>query len=442
MLSVLFHKTANNRLLVRWLDSPYSARSAVDRAADARASELALAYAEVAHQVETHGDVSFRVSPLDGQYELVFPSDRETIEKRGRQSLDIIQEFQQKRKKYERVGFSKNINRKFTAYARNSILECGAVLSRILEQPQQCALVTLTVPSGTTRVQNTIARYSGYICNRLTQLLRRNFPNCYWMYVWERQKRGALHLHLAIADDGEEGASIRCGECLAHLWWVVLRQIEAECQAGIFEHRSGKFCWLPQYWQDDIQPCKKSVDRYLAKYASKTAGKDEGQGATRRKAILCSPKRWWGCCGALKERIRLRRLTVRLQGISRDAINSSRDTVFNFITRFNPVRVHVNEYEINFTRPDRDDFIDEHNVNPRAHICVEDWIVYFPDCTFGSLEVWLPTFIRLIASMHKGVAISGDIAKIGLTHPCNGRLANSHCIHANKTGIVGVVAAM
>jgi hypothetical protein len=219
----------------------------------------------------------------------------------GIRSLDIIDEFQQMagvKKNPGGWGF-KSRPTKFTRNARHRLLEAGAVVDA--EVGKNVYVVTLTLPGGTDKALETLANYSGWICNRLLLEVRRNTKNLYWFYVWERQKRGALHMHFAIGSSNISDAK-KVAETLEYQWFELLLELQDKTDVDLFKRRDGG-SWRnrPEEWRSEVAPVRKSVAAYFSKYASKSTNESSD---TNNKYY---PARWWGSSRAIKQGIKQRR---------------------------------------------------------------------------------------------------------------------------------------
>ena len=202
---------------------------------------------------------------------------------------------------YGRVGRQS----KFSGRAKNTILRSGGALEH-LYQPSECLFLTLTLPGSTDESMRAIAQWSGYLVNCFKAWLSKRLPHRYEMYVWEWQRRGALHLHYVVGcPDRALGEEIR--QSLQAQW---IRLLDAVCnKSGVdvykknsgFSHSSDK-----TVVKVDAQWCEKSVAAYLSKYVSKESSKNRNRVNKRYY-----PSQWYGVSRPLLAK--LRELTVRIQ---------------------------------------------------------------------------------------------------------------------------------
>lgn len=216
---------------------------------------------------------------------------------RGIRSLDIIDEFQTSKVSKQKGGWGSLAKpTSFTRNARHRLLEAGAVIDNA------CGLnaweITCTIPGSTDEAFRAVAENTGWIMNELTQIIRRK--KCqWWFYVWELQKRGALHLHLLIADPERDLMAL--GNLLESRWWGLLQSLSRRLNVDIFA-KSKTQTWKeqPSVWQSHIAPIQKSVAAYFAKYAGKGSSS-----LTKYKGFrkVYTPSRWWGSSSTVKAAI-------------------------------------------------------------------------------------------------------------------------------------------
>jgi len=159
------------------------------------------------------------------------------------------------------------------------------------------AAMTFTLPGSGKAAFQTIADYSGYIANRLKTWLYDQKPKdspVLWFFVWELQKRGALHIHLCVhCDDNRE--LYRLKRRAKGAWIKILESVEQRSGVKMFESVTG-FDWRrrKKKIQVDVQKVRKTVGAYFAKYCSKGSKQAE-----RHIENGLRPSRWWGCSRAL-----------------------------------------------------------------------------------------------------------------------------------------------
>lgn len=265
------------------------------------------------------------------------------------QGLDISTKFQReslaagsgRRKGYGLPTRDSSISRD----ARNRLYEYGACLDKILVgEGYGSYLYTFTLPGDNRLAFDALARWSGYICNRLLQGIRRKKAVFHWFYVWERQKRGALHLHLVVASQGGEG-QLCLGEQLRDAWSRALCYIDEEEGGVVFSASQGDRCTLRKHWQFDARPADGRVGRYLAKYLGKgTFVYPRKDGDTR--TLSSSPHRWHGCSRILSGIAASFRAELSLEGLSQSEVSDCMDAIEATMSAMGLAWKHQCRYDI------------------------------------------------------------------------------------------------
>lgn len=180
--------------------------------------------------------------------------------------------------------------RRFGAAQKRAMLQAGAIVD--MYAPGRQLILTGTLPGSFDECNRTLAAYSGYAMNRVMQWVRRITKSHLHFGVWEYQKRGALHFHLAISYENEaEKSKLMDG---FHAQWVkILKDISEQSGVDLF----AKDEWYSHQKdtskvQADAQEIKKSVAAYFAKYATKGYENDVKKRMFRRKMNRYSPSRW------------------------------------------------------------------------------------------------------------------------------------------------------
>lgn len=170
--------------------------------------------------------------------------------------------------------------------ANNALERMSAI--ELEYQKENCLFITLTLPSDVPRSYEVLARYSSFCVNRLNQYLKDNYgkENFARVCVWEYQKRGAPHLHMAVGV-GEDcnirrgGASLEDSKDawmqgfrrkLAVAWMHILESVGELADIDMFDSRgySSKDRLLD--YEDlgrrfcNVQVVEKSIAAYLGSY--------------------------------------------------------------------------------------------------------------------------------------------------------------------------------
>lgn len=216
--------------------------------------------------------------------------------KPSKRHLDIISKSQRAKKKPLYTG---NTPKSFTRQSGQKLRECGAAIDIASEGIlERCREVTLTLPANHEKAFKALADYSGYAINRLFQPIRRKYGSeCHWFFVWEYQKRGALHIHICVFHE----CPCTCKEIAEKLieqWHTILCDISEKSGTCLFTDKSGKACTIRKNHQNHTAPIQKAVGSYFSKYAGKLESK---------QAWYCQKypvSRFWGSCQAIKNIIK------------------------------------------------------------------------------------------------------------------------------------------
>jgi hypothetical protein len=238
-------------------------------------------------------------------------------------SLDIIGKSQRKQKTCKL-----NRPKSFTNAAGQKLRECGAAIDHVAGDPALTRAITLTLPADHDAAFIAIAAYSGYIINRLFQPIRRNYAKeCLWFFVWEYQKRGALHLHIALyhpcALTGET-----LGEEMVENWLRILADVGTLSQTDMFCRADMKTYTPREKYQNQNQPMRRSLGAYFSKYA----GKQESKQSKHCQKYPVS--RFWGCCYPLKDLIKTLSLDYTLVADDDRTISEMVERIMSVLTRF------------------------------------------------------------------------------------------------------------
>lgn len=160
---------------------------------------------------------------------------------------------------------------KFTQRLKDNLLDAGEIMHR--ECNGTATFMTLTLPGSTEEAYAALALKSGYVVNRIGTWLRRRFPEIKFAYVWELQKRGALHLHYMVGtrSPSEAGDLVKQHK---RLWISILFDISNELGIDMFEREDGS-TWRdqPSKVQTKLVIIREGTSHYIAKYASKSKSK-------------------------------------------------------------------------------------------------------------------------------------------------------------------------
>lgn len=182
----------------------------------------------------------------------------------------------------------------FGPRARRKIVRCGALLGR-LGRSSRVLFLTGTLPGSTTEAVSALARQSAWVVHQLLRTIPRagrfRSSDARWIWVWEYQKRGALHWH-CVLECPDYLSSLRVRRAFHGLWCSALRGVaRRECTDIAARADGGTWRCDDAVWQARAEVARKRPDRYLAKYLSK--------GTTCLDAKGFPPTRWYGVSRSL-----------------------------------------------------------------------------------------------------------------------------------------------
>ena len=224
----------------------------------------------------------------------------------------------------------------FGAKQGQKIRESGAAIDLLMkEQGGGARIVTLTLVGDTKEAFECLAANSGYLINRLFQVVRRKFGACKnWFFVWEYQKRGALHLHICVWHK-DKHISAKMGVYLVQQWYKILQDIQDKTGVDMFVRRDKKTYTPKQKWQSRNEPMRKSAGGYFSKYAAKASNKKE-RNHIYHLASKYPPSRFWGSSQSVKIIVKAEGLDFRFE--NSDPIYSEKF--------YNGIRAIIAEFEI------------------------------------------------------------------------------------------------
>ena len=184
---------------------------------------------------------------------------------------------------------------RFGLNAKRGLLRAGGAVDKLIKSPNEVIFLTGTLPGSTPEAIQTLARYSSFAIHRLKAWINKYIPQKKDFYVWELQRRGALHLHYAVVCP-QQPIRARIIAGFASQWGRILASISEQSGVDVFARADGG-SWRdrPDKWRFDAQEVRRSVAGYLSKYC----GKDSGKTADGVKAY--APTRWWGVSRPLLE---------------------------------------------------------------------------------------------------------------------------------------------
>jgi hypothetical protein len=255
------------------------------------------------------------------------------------------------RKLRKPVGFCQtdtvNKSRRFGLSQRRAILRSGAVMSRLYPERGQTWEVTLTLPGSTMQAKKCLAAYTSWLMNRLLQVIRdfkkKRKVTISNFYVWEWQKRGALHLHMAL---GCEDTLIveECARAVRAKWFCLLEELGELTEIDMFA-KSSTFTWKdkPSAWQSHCMPIEKNLAAYFAKYASK----DKDSGIPKSGSpVLFYPTTWWGRSRDLAQAVRENTIKICLNYLTEEVADEKVNVLHSIINNYEALKQYAYDYEV------------------------------------------------------------------------------------------------
>jgi hypothetical protein len=186
----------------------------------------------------------------------------------------------------------------FTKISGQRLRECGAAMDILSGgRLEECYEICLTLPANHESAFAAIAKNTYFATHRIFSYIKKLYGGeVSWFYVWEYQKRGALHLHIAVHHKAAMLLPTICSN-IKHAWFRVLQDIGKMSDCCMFTDKSMKKCVMPDRWQMHSAQIRKSVGSYFSKYA----GKEESKQSHYCQKYPIS--RFWGSSKLIKKAI-------------------------------------------------------------------------------------------------------------------------------------------
>jgi hypothetical protein len=186
----------------------------------------------------------------------------------------------------------------FGKTARTRLFHAGGVCDIIDPVPKHYLFLTATLPGDDVWCKWAIAEYAHKLVDRLKSWLSKRMLDRKEFYVWEHQKRQALHLHycLYVPDDTIRQ---RIADEFREEWVRLLDKVGYEVGVSLWGRHSEKtFQEKLALIKTEAAEVKWSVAKYLSGYVG---GKGDKHG--KDKYYDFYPKRWWGISRPLSKLI-------------------------------------------------------------------------------------------------------------------------------------------
>jgi hypothetical protein len=219
---------------------------------------------------------------------------------------------------------------KFGNNARRTISRCSGVFEADGLPPEQFVLFTGTIPGGTVAAFEAVARWSSWIVKNIkTWISGQSIQSAYSLYVWEFQKRGALHIHYCLhCPDLQKRDRLIAG--WKTKWVEIIDGVCTRSGVDLWERKKGG-TWATNkaVIQADAQVIRKSVGAYLSKYLSKNAPTNDAKPWESRR--FHGPVRWWGVSRPLLKRCRELTEKFTVESVSNLAIRYLKEKVVDIM---------------------------------------------------------------------------------------------------------------
>jgi len=189
-------------------------------------------------------------------------------------------------------------------YGRRQVLRAGSCFS--MGEDSERLLLTGTLPGSTMKAFQALAEFSTYATKTLCNWLTRREPGCKWLYCWEFQGRGALHLHLVCEVSLSNSQYIKAS--FRDEWDRILRSIGKFADTNLYQKTETYFN-KKEDLQVDVTVCDREPSRYVSKYVSKSSTSAKGFNRF-------PPRQWFQVSRSLLRSLREKTETFEVEGLS------------------------------------------------------------------------------------------------------------------------------
>ena len=208
-------------------------------------------------------------------------------------NLGIIQKKQTLPKA---IQIRENTPKSFTKVSGQRLRECGAAMDIMSKgNLTQCWEICLTLPADHAAAFKALSSNTYFATNRIFSYLKKQYAGTVsWFYVWEYQKRGALHLHMALHHRCPMLLPTICSD-IQKAWVRILVDIGERESCCMFTRKNMRECVMPHKWNMHYDQIRKGVGAYFSKYA----GKEESKQSWYCQKYPIS--RFWGSSKKIKK---------------------------------------------------------------------------------------------------------------------------------------------
>lgn len=207
-------------------------------------------------------------------------------------------------------------------YGKRQVLRAGSCFDRT--EGTERLLLTGTLPGTGNKAHRALAENSSYASKTLTNWLTRRYPGAKWMYCWEFQGRGALHIHLVVEVPLSVSPFIK-----AHFkdeWNRILRRICVLSGVDLYA-KTKNYSHKNETTQADVTVCTREPSRYISKYISKSKSHAKAFGRF-------PPKTWYQISRSLLRVLRDRTEIFEVEGLSYSQALCSWEATKSVVSRY------------------------------------------------------------------------------------------------------------
>ena len=197
---------------------------------------------------------------------------------------------------------------RFGTNARRTLLRAGGAIDKLGLPTETGIFLTGTLPGSTHDAMQTICNYSSYIVHRLKAWVGKHVQSKYDFYVWERQKRGALHLHYFVVVPDADKRTYLLNNFKAQ-WCRLLDAVSLASGVDLYKKTAN---YSHKGRDRAIQAYAQTVQRSVAAYLSKYCSKREGKVGFGLRSQYC-PVRWWGVSRPLLQELAARTFSYEVE---------------------------------------------------------------------------------------------------------------------------------
>lgn len=207
-------------------------------------------------------------------------------------------------------------------YGRRQILRAGSCFDSGEETER--LLLTGTLPGTGNRAHRALSENSSYASKTLTNWLNRRSPGCKWIYTWEFQGRGALHIHCVVEVPLSVARYIK--RFFKDEWNRILRAICRKSGVDLYA-KTKTYSHTDKTTQADVTVCTREPSRYISKYISK-------QGSHAKAFGRFPPKTWYQISRSLLRVLRDRTQIYEVEGLSYSQALAAWETTKSVVSRY------------------------------------------------------------------------------------------------------------